>query len=123
MPIMAERDYWKHISGVLVLFQTIALLASVYFLREQVKDLPNAKANRSVDLIFRFDELLRKPPFLKLRTAIEYNRPILKARGGKFTDDDIEGYLDIWDGLNHVYTQGLISKDTFFKAYSYDIEK
>jgi hypothetical protein len=120
---MAERDYWKHISGVLVLFQTIALLASVYFLREQARDLPDAKANRSVDLVFRFDERLSKPPFLKLRAAIESGGPILKTNRGKFTDEDLESYLGILDSLDDVYMTGLISKDIFYNAYSYDIEK
>jgi hypothetical protein len=120
---MADRDYWKHISGVLVLFQTIALLASVYFLREQAKDLPDTKASRSVDLVLKFDERLSKPPFLKLRTAVEYNKPILRANHGKFTEEDLESYLGILDSLNDVYRQGLITKDLFYSAYSYDIEK
>jgi hypothetical protein len=120
---MSERDYWKHISGVLVLLQTIALLVSVYFLREQARDLSDTKANRSIDLVFRFDERLSKPPLVKVRTAIENNRPILKANHGKFTDEDLEGYLDLLDSLNDVYMTGLISKDIFYNAYSYDIVK
>jgi|SRR5882724_3781835 len=58
-----ERDLWRHISGVLVLVQTLALIASVYLLREQIKDLENTKSNRSADLIFRFDERFDKPPY------------------------------------------------------------
>ena len=108
---------------MLVLVQTLALIASVYLLREQIKDLENTKSNRSADLIFRFDERLDKPPYSRLRLAIESNKSILKAHGGKFSDDDLEGYLDIWDSLNDVYAKGLISKDMFYNSYSYDLEK
>ncbi len=108
---------------MLVLVQTLALIASVYLLREQIKDLENTQSNRSADLIFRFDERLDKTPYSKLRLAIENGRPLLKAHGGKFSDDDLEGYLDIWDSLNDVYSKGLISRDMFYNSYSYDIEK
>jgi hypothetical protein len=76
-----------------------SLLASVYFLREQARDLPDAKANRSVDLVFRFYERLSKLPFLRLRTAIKSGGPILKTNHRKFTDEDLESYLGILDSL------------------------
>jgi hypothetical protein len=120
---VAQVDYWKHISGVLVLFQTCALLVSVYFVHVQLRYLENTKESRSADLIFRFDERLSRDPFLKLRYAIENDKPILKAHGGKFTNDDLEGFLDIFDSLNDVYAKDLISKDMFYNSYSYDIQK
>jgi len=40
-------DWWRHISGVLVLIQTVALIGSVYLLREQINDLQDTKSSRS----------------------------------------------------------------------------
>ena len=120
---MAERDYWKHISGILVFLQTAALLASVYFLRAQAKDLEHGKSNRSMDLVLRFDERFSRPPFFGLRTAIENNKPLLKAKGGRFTDDDLEAYLNIFESLDEVYEKGLIDKDSLYNDYAYYIEK
>lgn len=92
-----------------------------YFLHIQINDLENSRSNRSVDLVFKFNERLR--PFLRLRTAIENDRPILKARGGKFREDDLESYLDVFDSLSDVYKLNLIDKDAFYNEFSYDLVK
>jgi hypothetical protein len=116
-------DWWRHISGVLVLIQTVALIASVYLLREQINDLQDTKSSRSADFIFRFNEQLDKPPLSKLRIAIVSSKPVLKKNGGKFSEDDLEQYLDLWEGLNDLYMKGLIGKEMFYNSYSYDIDK
>lgn len=116
-------NWWRHISGILVLIQTVALIASVYLLREQINDLQDTKSSRSADFIFRFNEQLDKPPLSKLRIAIVSGKPILKKNGGKFDEDDLEQYLDLWEGLNDLYVKGLISKEMFYNSYSYDIDK
>ena len=85
-------------------------------------EIESGKASRSADFILRFDERLTREPFQKIRSAIENGKPILKAHGGKFSEDDLEGYLDILDSLNDVYSKGVISKDLFYNSYSYDIE-
>jgi hypothetical protein len=120
---------WKHSSvpvllqTVLILVQTLALTYSVYLVREQTIDIENTKSNRSADFIFRFNDRLEKPPYGELRLAIASGEPILKEQGGKFTEEDLEGYLDLWEGLHDLYVKGLISKDMFYNSYSYDIEK
>jgi|SRR5438128_7591927 len=98
-------------------------MVSLYFVHVQLKYQENTKSSRSADLIIRYDERLNRDPFLKLRYAIENNKPILKAHGGKFTDDDLEGFLDIFESLNDVFAKDLISKDMFYNSYSYDIQK
>ena len=117
------QDWWRHISGVLVLVQTIALIGSVYVLREQINDLRDTKSSRSADFIFKFNEQLNKAPLARLRLAIVGRKPILKKNGGKFSEDDLEEYLDLWEGLNDIYVKGLINKEMFYNSYSYDIGK
>ena len=117
------RDWWRHISGVLVLVQTIALIGSVYLLREQINDLQDTKSSRSADFIFKFNEQLNRAPLARLRLAIVGRKPILKKNGGKFSEDDLEEYLDLWEGLNDIYVKGLINKEMFYNSYSYDIGK
>jgi len=125
-PVFSQRsriDWWKHISGIMVLVQTLALVASLYLLREQINDLQDTKSSRSADFIFRFNERLEKEPMAKLRLAIVGRKPILKKNGGKFSEDDLEQYLDLWEGLNDWYVKGLINKEMFYNSYSYDIGK
>src|SRR5229473_3801263 len=83
----------------------------------------DAKLTRSADLIIRFDERLTKQPNLKIETTIARGKPVLKKHGGTFTDDDLDGYLGIFDGLNDLYEKGMIDKDLFYNEYSYDAVK
>jgi len=85
--------------------------------------LDDAKLTRSADLMLRFDALLSSPTSTRLRLAIESNKPILQKHGGKFSTDDLDSYLSIFDALNDLYQRGMINKDIFYNDYSYDIEK
>jgi|GEM_PF-735462 len=86
-------------------------------------DIEDTKLNRSADLMLRFDEQLDKKPNPQLRMVIQSGKPILKVHGGKFTEDDLEGYLGIFDALSDLYEKGMINKELFYNNYSYDIEK
>src|SRR5437870_3437349 len=74
-------------------------------MRSQIED---AKLTRSADLIIRFDERLDKQPNLKIESLIARGKPVLKEHGGMFTDDEMDGYLGIFDGLNDLYEKGMI---------------
>jgi hypothetical protein len=100
----------------------LVLTYNVHLVSQQTRALEETRSNRSADFIFRFNERLDKGPYPELRLAIDSNKPILKEHGGKFSQDDLEGYLDLWEGLSDVYAKGLISKDMFYNSYSYDIE-
>jgi hypothetical protein len=57
----------------------------------------------------------------KLAAAIDSHKQVLKENGGKFTDDDLEGYLNILDGMNDLYQRHLIPQtssttDTLMKS-------
>src|SRR5947209_15848859 len=138
---MSEDKRWNHdkwqtvFTGLLVLIGVIYSIAAIFqwwSMKEQAHvmaqqlevmeaEIENSRTARSADFILRFDERFAREPFLKLRSAIEDNKPILKTHGGKFSEHDLERYLDILESLNGVYTNGLISKDLFYSSYSYDV--
>jgi len=78
---------------------------------------------RAADLLLRFDERLSKEPYPKLAAAIDSRKHLLKENGGKFTDNDLEGYLNILEAMNDLYQKHLIPEDLFYSGYSYEIEK
>jgi hypothetical protein len=43
--------------------------------------------------------------------------------GGKFSADDLEDYLGIFDSLNDLYEKGMVNQGLFYNEYSYDVEK
>jgi hypothetical protein len=119
----SRRDWWKHISGILVALQTAALLVSVYLLHQQITDIENAKFTREADFVLKFDERLGRDPYAKIRSAIKNNKPILKAHGGKFNDDELGDYLGVYETLEAVYSRGLISKEMLYAMYGIDLSQ
>lgn len=100
--------------------QALLMAQQLDIMKEQIDDV---KLTRSADLMLRFDALLDKPLNARLRLAIENGKPILKEHGGKFSADDLESYIAIFDSLNDLYQREVINKDLFYNDYSYDIEK
>ncbi|HVS82202.1 MAG TPA: hypothetical protein VHE60_10750 [Pyrinomonadaceae bacterium] len=113
--------------GVTTIFQWRSMNQQARLMAQQLDamkaEIENTRLNRSADLILKFDERLDKPPYPKLRSIIESGKPILKIHGGKFSTDDLEGYLGIFDSLNDLYVKNMVSKDLFYNEYSYDIER
>jgi len=100
--------------------QARSMAQQLEIMRSEIED---TKLTRSADLILRYGELLDKQPNPKLRIAIESGKPILKTHGGKFSPDDLESYLGIFDNLNDLYEKGMIDKALFYNEYSYDAVK
>jgi hypothetical protein len=71
----------------------------------------------------KFDERLGREPYINIRAAVESDKPILKNHGGKFTEDELEGFLNIYETLSAVYYKGLIPKDLLFPMYSHEFQK
>ncbi len=130
--------HWQAVfAGLLVIVGAAYSITSFYQLRsmrEQARataqqlevmkrQMDDANLTRSADLMLRFDERLGKQPYPRLQSAIESGKPILKAHGGKFSEDDLEGYLGILDILSDLYEKGVIDKDMFYNDYSYPVEK
>src|SRR5712692_7950160 len=110
-----QRD-WKHtkllsvFTGLLVVVGLIYGITTIFQLRSMNKqaaamaqqleimkgEIENTKLSRSADLMLRFDDQLEKQPYPKLRLAIQSGKPILKVHGGKFSADELEGYLGIF---------------------------
>ena len=113
--------------GITTILQLRSMNNQAHAMTQQLEvmkgEIEDAKLTRSADLVIRFDERLSKQPYLKLESTIANGKPILKTHGGKFSEDDLEGYLGIFDSLNDLYEKGMINKDLFYNEYSYDAEK
>src|SRR6267154_2688519 len=86
-------------------------------------EMSRTEVARAADLLLRFDERLSKEPYPKLAAAIDSRKLLLKENGGKFSDNDLEGYLNILESMNDLYQKHLIPEDLFYSGYSYEIEK
>ena len=87
------------------------------------KEIDANRASRSADFIFRFDDGIYRSSLSQIRIAIESGKPILKEDGGKFTADDLERYLDIYETMHDVFKEGLMSENMIDSAYGHVLEK
>jgi len=113
--------------GITTIFQLRSMNQQARLMSQQLEimrsEIEDTKLSRSADLILRYGQLLDTQPNPKLRIAIESGKPILKAHGGKFSADELESYLGIFDSLNDLYEKGMINRDLFYNEYSYDAVK
>jgi len=78
----------------------------------------------SARLMIDFNNQLRngEHSYSKLIAAIGNNKPIIEPNG-EYTEIDIDNYLVMWELLNNIYENRLITEDMLYDAFSYDIEK
>jgi hypothetical protein len=84
----------------------------------------HVKEIESARLIVDFNNQLRNNDhnYSKIIDAIGNNDPLLKPQG-KFTEVQIDNYLVEWELINNFYAHGLVSEETLYDAFAYDIEK
>ena len=86
------------------------------------KDYQTNLSDKSASYILRFDELLNSGTNLKVRKAIANNKnPLMSENGGKFSIDDIDGYLGVFEEMDSAYRAHLISTEMLYNSFSYDI--
>lgn len=83
----------------------------------------NSKNDQNMQYVMRFDQEFWKENSFRLAIAIERNKPILKSKGGRFDEDDLDLYLGLFDELDQAYQMGLITKDLVYDNYSDDLIK
>lgn len=113
-----KLDKWEILSRSLRIIEVIAIIGGVYFAAVQIKDVRNMQ---SAQLMLEFNNDLDSEVNSQIITAIENNEPIFLDNGGKFTTTDIDKYISIYELVNDVYVNGLITDDMLYNAFSYDI--
>lgn len=114
----------------LQILQTISLIVGIGFTCYQVHNM--AETSRATQLVnsanfvLRVSDEITKDKYTKLQDAIEDhagNYKILAARGGQFTEHDIDDYISNFETLGNLANDDLISKDMVYNEMGYEIEK
>jgi hypothetical protein len=108
-------------SEVLHLIEVIAIIIAATFAGYQLREL---RLQNSADLSLRLNHELDSRINLRLEDALDSDpaTPILKEHGGKFTDEQLDGYLGEYETLDDLYRNGLITCRMMYNEFSYDIE-
>lgn len=87
--------------------------------KEQIVEL---QKSRQADYELRFDEKIFSGKNLEIVAAVQRNKPILKANGGRFEDYELDLYLGDLDQLNSIFKMKLISEELVYNNFCDDIE-
>ena len=73
---------------------------------------------KSADLILRYDKELSTPTNTGIYNASNEHRPILRRNGGKYSVDDLDAYLGIFNSINDLHNKLLLDDESVANEYS-----
>jgi hypothetical protein len=121
---MAKRengffDKWEFWLRVMTIIQFLVVVGVGTYLT--VAQMRCSQNNLYADTMFKFDDKLSNGINYKITIAIEDKKPLLKEHGGSFNEDDLQGFLGVYDQLYDVYKMGLINKKLIYEDFSHDL--
>jgi|SRR5579859_1273283 len=123
---MEAQHYNKQLSGIALKLGILASVVTILGLPiaiSQLHDILDAKLNRSIDLLNNYDLQLSLGTNPEIRYALEDGRPVLITNGGKFTEDQLGDYIDIYATmLGDTYENNLISESALCDDQCYYLE-
>ncbi len=117
---------WTKGLAVATMLLVVATMSMAFSSFQQANELSiQIKATYTIEassLMLDFNKELRSGIYLNLADDIANNVPLFKQKGGKYSEAEIDNYLLIWEMLNNVYEQKLITHDMLYDTFSYDLE-
>jgi hypothetical protein len=120
-----ERRAWGGIGRALEKYLSVlSLIIAIVSVTISVRNFNRDEERVSADFMLRFNELLDGGVSAKLLGALEENenQPVLKERGGQFSELDVERLLGQFELLATACDHHLISEDMAYDAFSYYVE-
>jgi hypothetical protein len=119
---------WSQIGGGLAtVILMVATLLLVLFADRQIKQIRDQLSDQrqfeSANLMLSFNQHFRNEKNSKLVDAIASGRPLLEKNKGPFSEADLDDYLVMFELLDTVYDNHLITREMVDDAFSFDIEK
>ncbi len=112
-------DKWEFWSRTMTIIQFLVVVGVGTYLT--VAQMNYSKNNLYEENMLKFDDKLSNGTNLNITFAIEDKKVLLKSHGGSFDEDDLEGFLGVYDQLYDVYKMGLINKKLIYDDFSYDL--
>jgi hypothetical protein len=110
-------------ASVAVIVGVLAAIAGVVVATQTLKETQRAA---SATLMLKLRDALDDHRYAKITDEIEANdsaHPLLKKRGGKFQDTDVEGYIVNFEDVGYLVEENVIDARMAYDHFSYDVEK
>ncbi len=123
---MTKQDFktWLDIiQGVVII---IGVIVALYQLKVQSDTLEATRAIESGKFILELSRDINNKESNGLMNAIEDHDEdfhVLKSRGGKYSDSDIEDYIGHFETLGDLQKRKLVDFGMAYNEFSYDVEK
>lgn len=114
---------WGKIERILTITQFLIVVLGVYFSITQIKEISYNLQDRQTEVMFKFDERLTTNKNLAIFHTIDNNQLILTTNGGKYSEDELELYLGIFNQLYDAWDRGLMDNRMINENFAYQIKK
>jgi len=108
------------------IFVIVGVVAAIVGVVVAIKTFQQTQGAASATLVLKLRDTLIEDRYTKITGEIQDNdstRPLLKNRGGKFKDTDIEQYIGNFEDLGYLVQENVIDPEMVYNHFSYDVEK
>jgi hypothetical protein len=112
------------IVGVIVAIGGV--ITAICGLSVATKTLKQTQGAASATLVLKLRDTIDEDRYKKITAEIQSNQsahPLLKSRGGKFEDVDIERYIGNFEDIGYLVQEKVIDAEMAYNHFSYDVEK
>jgi len=110
----------KVIEILLSLAQTVAIILALVI---SIRALRADESRTSAETMLKFAQILDEGVDFGIYLALEHDTHILKKRGGKFTEDDLDKFLGDLELLGEACDKKVIDEDMAYDAFSHEVTK
>jgi hypothetical protein len=108
---LSRWEKFLRIKSILELIAIIFASGALFLLPFQIESFSNTENNNSVLLMQGIERDLNTLSFNEIFKSIHNDTPILVKNGGNFSPQEIEDFLDTYEGLGTYYNKKLVSID------------
>jgi hypothetical protein len=96
-------------------------LAALVLIPLQIKNLQDTQNKQAFDLMMNFDNQLNDKENSQILSLIDSKKPLFRSNGG-ITNQQLDRFLNIYEGIASVFEKGLIGADLVCTWYGDDFD-
>jgi hypothetical protein len=101
----------------------VVAIVGVFVATQTLRETQKAE---SATLVLRLQDTIDDDRYAKIADDIRDNGPahvLLKDRGGKFRDIDVEGYIGNFEDIGYLVQEHVVVENMAYHHFAYDVEK
>ncbi len=111
---------WKYIERFLRCTEAVSVAVAAIIIIQipgQINEWKNIQGERSLNILLHLDAKLKSGKNRQIHITIKRNKPLLIKNGGKFSNEDLDLYLDDITSIIDAADRDLITQDDIYNWF------